>query len=635
MPPLPTTATVDKPRQWGYDAALSSLLLRLATAPDRQLQIVTAPSETQRIQTQQTAEDYLPEFGDVFSRNNFTGGSGLDFAHRTNGTELDVTRYWDSKGIDISVTKPGELDGVTLLKDTEQLVAETATNLHLVRLPDDTVIYAEGSQVSVIADPNDLNPAISPEDPHTGTADIEGLAALGSEVYAACGTDGTARRSSGGTWSDLGAAATYGIWAVKGRLIGDNGAGAVVEIDETTGAHTTLATVGSTDTVTSVVDAGPVILVALSTGTILAFADNAGTLDIVNQTTLTSSDIVRCMAWSNGVLILGTEASGVGRLWRAIIGTSEEGYTITTAQLLREFTYVPRAAAAVRDRIYVAVRDSATEVALWRYQLATAGLARDFVYAATADPVGVVQGGTRLFCTVAGEGVYRDVAEYLDSGYLISPIADHFSPVRKTWVGLRVQAEDIGSGSSIDLYVTTEPSAILDPAAADWILVGRITESSQVGTELVLPALRGRYAAVQAVLNGPAGGGATPKLISFALRSYSDSEDVIIQMPVNISDWIERPNHRPFRVQGWGRRVYDALLGLDGDYVTLELYRPPLVVKGVIESVQAPIFARGERGSATAYALVQVRGRIVGAGTGGTGQGTLGVALLGVDLLGV
>ena len=631
---LPTKTSVTRPQAWGYDAALDDLLIRFAQTPP--VRIVTAPKQPDRIQTEQTSEDYLPEFGRVFSRNNFTGGAGLDFAHRADADRSDATRYWDSKGIDISVVKPGELATASLLVDTESLWASANSNLYMTELDDDTLIYADGSGLFSVASPGDGSPSRTSEDPHTGTETVEGLAALGDEAYAACGTDGIGFRNSGGTWSDMASATNcFGLWAVKSRLIADSGGGLIQTISLTDGAPTTLLTMDSGDTVTSVVDAGAAILIATSNGTIYSLSDESGTLTLQSQTNLTSTDIVKCMAWVEPVLIVGTADGTVGRIWRTAVADSQRGYTIRNAQLLRELPYIPTAAVATRDRIYVAARDSATETVLWRYQLATASISRDLVFAATTagDPVAVTRVAEKLYCTVAANDVFREDTALVSDGWLISPMADFFSPEKKTWVGIKIQAENLSSDTDIEVLLATDPDALLDKDDFGlWSQIGRITDQTQTAEDLLVPAIEGRYGGLQLRLNSD--GSTSPRLVSFALRSFSDSEDVIVQLPVNVSDVISIPNRRPVRVRNRGQEVFDALLGYDGEYVTLELFRLDLIVKGVVETIDTPA-TRPESGSYTTASVVQIRGRFVAAGASSqSANGTYGVKTLGIWKLG-
>ena len=76
-------------------------MLRFAVGPGRQLNINTAPLQAQAIQTSETPEDFQQEFGQIYSRTDFSGGSGLDKAHKRDAGESALTRFWDSKGVDV------------------------------------------------------------------------------------------------------------------------------------------------------------------------------------------------------------------------------------------------------------------------------------------------------------------------------------------------------------------------------------------------------------------------------------------------------------------------------------------------------------------------------------------------------
>ena len=101
MSVLPSPSNTSAPQSKGYEANLDDLLLRFAVGPGRQLNINTAPLQAQAIQTSETPEDFQQEFGQIYSRTDFSGGSGLDKAHKRNASEMDFSRFWDSNGIDV------------------------------------------------------------------------------------------------------------------------------------------------------------------------------------------------------------------------------------------------------------------------------------------------------------------------------------------------------------------------------------------------------------------------------------------------------------------------------------------------------------------------------------------------------
>src|SRR3990167_3751961 len=98
---LPTAANVSHPVCWGFGCSFDNkrrastvkLYLQHADSPDRMSCIQTADvPDLPRIT--ETPEDIRPEAGTIFSRSQFSGGEGLDRAHRKGGEpEFDATRY--------------------------------------------------------------------------------------------------------------------------------------------------------------------------------------------------------------------------------------------------------------------------------------------------------------------------------------------------------------------------------------------------------------------------------------------------------------------------------------------------------------------------------------------------------------
>ena len=84
--PVPTSSQVSRPLAWGYEASINDgitdVLLRLATAPGRELSLTTAPVSAQQINTSQIPEEFRAEFGQSYGRSDFSGGQGLDQAHQ-------------------------------------------------------------------------------------------------------------------------------------------------------------------------------------------------------------------------------------------------------------------------------------------------------------------------------------------------------------------------------------------------------------------------------------------------------------------------------------------------------------------------------------------------------------------------
>ena len=86
MPRLTTQAEVLNPKRKGYDFRIDNQLYRAAIAPERQMTIQSSDVQDQSVNVKQNAEDFTSNIGRIYSRNNFTGGSNLDNAHRRDGT---------------------------------------------------------------------------------------------------------------------------------------------------------------------------------------------------------------------------------------------------------------------------------------------------------------------------------------------------------------------------------------------------------------------------------------------------------------------------------------------------------------------------------------------------------------------
>jgi hypothetical protein len=635
MAVLPSPANTSEPQAQGYGANLDDLYLRFAVGPGRQMNVNTAPLQAQAIQTSETPEDFQQEFGQIYSRTDFSGGSGLDKAHKRNASEMDFSRFWDSSGIDVfSGKQVGQEYNVSLLKSTEEVVTSSETNLLMQEL-DGTVYFADGEVLKKITTP--LTGSSSTDGTPSAGNDITGLAVLGTRLYIVA-NGAIVYRASSGSYSAYNSDQTYDkIWSIKGRIVASSTAGVLYDVSG--GTDSAIATLPTGRTWTDMCDAGAVGLATATDGYIYSFADESSTLALKGQT-FVEGEVPNAIDSAQGIIFYGTyesTASGkIGRLYRSDITNSNNLYVLANSQLIKQWgdgtttlDQAPYRIVSTRDSIFTGIIDSASKTNFWRYYLPTGGIARDLEFGESGVVKGIAVYSDRLFATVSGGGIYRETTNYVTTGYIITALADFFTSEDKQWVGAKLNTNDISSGS-IKLSTSTISTDIKDSAASTW--QEQITlNSGRGGEEEVMNLVDGRWIAgkIEITTDDIA---QSPELLSFAVRGYQLVNDIIVEMPVNISDHIERPYRKRIRVNGQGELVYQALRNKEGQNVQLEIYRPDTLLRGIIENVSSPIEELSPRGSVTVYCLVRFRGsKVIQISTSGEG---LGIALLGVGRLG-
>jgi len=283
------------------------------------------------------------------------------------------------------------------------------------------------------------------------------------------------------------------------------------------------------------------------------------------------------------------------------------------------------------------VHESTTETYLWRYFLPTAGIARDIGVTHASNTTSVVTGITQAGTTTpkfvfvsSGQGVYKELDTYVSTGYIVTALGDFYTSEKKQWVGAKLNTNGVSSGT-VELATSTIPTDIDDINSTTW--ENQITIASGVGgDEEVLELVNGRWITAKLTIT-TTDTAQSPELLSFAIRGFQLVNDLVVDMPINISDQVERPFRKALRINGQGELIYQALRNKEGKNVQLEIYRPDTLLRGIIENVSSPIEEISPRGSVTQYCIVRFRGSKVIA-TSSSGQG-LGIQLLGVNNLGL
>jgi hypothetical protein len=615
MPRLTTQAEVSNPQRKGYDFRIDNQLYRAAIGPGRDMTIQSSDVADAGINVRQNPEDFTSNIGRVFSRNNFSGGSNLDEAHKKGSTEKDTMRFWDSQGIDVFKKDLGESYNIQLLNTTANVRSlSSSDNDNYLAIVGTAIYVADDATLYKSTDNGQNFSTVSTG--LTAGYHIKGLAAHGDLLYIVAnnGSAGEIEQlTSGGTSTQKSTAQIFdGIWSVKGQFIVSAGT-TIHAYDGATTVGSALITLPSGQTWTDIADAGPVVLATATDGRIYSLKDVSGTFTPKGQTEITS-EIPTCIAESNGIIFYGTRedqtgSKKIGRLYRADLRVADDLYVLGNNQLIKEWDAAsidnsPQEIYSTRDSVYVGIKESGSTSFLWRYYLPTAGIARYYKAAAGGMVKGINKVDEKFLFTVGASGLYQQTDNFETNGFLITPPADFFTAESKQFVGAEIETEELVSGESIDIFISNKFEAINNSADSTWQL--ELSQQSGTGGEEVQLQRVARYVTAKIELNG--NGTSTPKFKSLQIRALARPELVVVQIPVNISDRVERPFRKPIRVKNLGETIYQSLKQKEGDAVTLELYDPAEIIRGVVEKISYPIQSNPNIGSVTQYAILTVRG---------------------------
>jgi len=618
MPRVVTQAEVQNPQRKGYDFRIDNQLYRAAIGPtqDRQMTIQSSDVQEQGVNVKQNPEDFTSNLGRVFSRNDFSGGSNLDKAHKANGTLKDTTRYWDSEGIDVFNTDLSKSYDISLLQSTSNIrtFSNAANDDNYLAIVGTDIYVSDEAVLYKSTDGGDNFSTVTTG--ITGGYTIKGIAAHGTGLYIVT-SNGSASQiilyNGSSPTTKLTAAIYDGIWSVKGHLVVSI-ATALHDYDGATTVASAMLTLPTGETWTDIADVGAVMLATATDGRIYSIKDVAGTLTAKGQTEI-SGEIPTCVAEAQGIIFYGTRvdqtgAKKIGRLYKAEIKVSDDLYVLANNQLIKEWDIdsidaAPREIFVTRDSVYTGVKESASESFLWRYYLPTAGIARYHKLPAGNLVQGINKVDDNFIATVNGSGLYRETGNFEEEGYLITSPADFFTAESKQYVGLEIETDVITSSNSVEVYLSNKLEAINDSNDSSWSLELE-QRSGSGGTEVQLNRVA-RYVTAKIVLKSVTSG-VSPKLHSIQIRALARPELVVVQIPVNMSDRVERPFRKPIRIKNLGETIYQSLKQKEGTAITLEIYDPSEIIVGVVEKITYPIISNPNIGSVTQYAILTVRG---------------------------
>jgi len=652
MPRVPTTNIINNPKRYGYDVRIDTLLLRSAVGPGREMQIQSSDVQEGQINVKQNPEDFTSNLGRIYSRNNFTGGQGLDTAHRANGSSKDTTRFWDSKGVDVFHGDDETSYHIHLLYTTaDKGINFSASNNYMAQTTNGDLYVTDATVIYKSTDNGVSWSAVS-----TGLTinyNFTGIASVGDMIFATT-ADGTSNSElikfdGVSTWSEESTAQSSsgglnGVWFAKGQLVfsGDDGSvervWAVSPFNKTWSGSDladadAIITFEDSHHVSQVADAGAVVLVASTNGDIYSLKDVAGTFTLKGQTNIPFEEI-HSIAAAEGIVFFGTKefSRDVGRFYRADLTVADDLYVLANRQLVKEWVIsgvdtTPKHMFVTRDSVYCGIKESGSESYLWRYYLPTAGFARDLEMGASGLITGITSSNGKFVIAVAGQDIFLETSTYESTGYLITSAADFFTAESKQFVGAEVSTFNMPDNTDVELRFSTTFQDLDSPSSTNYNLALKQTEGTGDSEKQISPVAR--YIIGKLILNS-SDGVSTPKVKSLQFRALARPELVVAQIPINISDRVERPKRKPIKVKGLGDTLYNELRSREGDAVTLQLFDPDEIIRGVVERVSYPVNTNAERGSVTQYAIITVRGTRQPVVLEVSSQIALGVGTLGV-----
>ncbi len=636
MPRVATTSNITNPKRYGYDLQLDNIFLRTAVGPNRDMTIQSSDVQAgQNVNVKQNPEDFTSNLGRIYSRNKFNAGQGLDTAHRTDGESDDVNRFWDSKGIDVFHGDDETSYHIHLLHKTADVHVRggstqfAGTNNYMAQTTDGKMWVTDNTSVYYSTDGDTWTEVAAGT--NNATHNFTGIAAFGNKLFLTTANGTTASQliefNGTSTWSvrttaQTSAGGLTGVWFVKNRLWITGNDGTAEYIWEASPFNKTwsgsdladgdsIVEVEPTHEFTGIIDGGAAVLASSTDGTVYSFKLTSGAFVNQGQTKIPFEEVHSIEA-TEGIVFLGTKESttNTGRLYRTELVAADDLYVLANRQLIKEWVVTgidttPHAMFVSRDSVYMGVKEATNQVNLWRYYLPTGGLARDLQTIGNGLVYNITQNAGKFIVSVSGSDIYKEQSTFESEGYLVLSAADFFTAEQKQFVGAEVSTIALANNTSVELLYSTKFEDLDNPESVSFTsAIQQLGGTGDVEKQIAEVA---RYIIGKVILKSTDNVN-TPKVKSVQFRALARPELVVAQIPINISDRVERPGRKALRVKGLGDELYKALRAKEGNSVTLSLFEPKEIIRGVVEQISYPIQSNEVVGSDTHYAIMTVRG---------------------------
>jgi hypothetical protein len=443
------------------------------------------------------------------------------------------TRFRASLGID-----PWEEGKLKVLKDTEQVEANTNTYISLLRVG--TYIYwASGLQLNFTTTPS---AALTSSNIHNADVpqNVRSITSDGNYVYAAVGSNGLHRTLRGSVaGAEYSALACTLVRYVKGRLMAANG-NAIYNVTASGAAPAALLTHPNSDFTWVDFAAGTAVIYAAgysgdkSLIYRTAVKSDGTALDVpVVAGELPDGEIVRALCGYLGYLVIGTD-KGFRVAAQSADGNLTMGPLIETGSAVRAFEPQGRF-------IWFGWENyDATHTGLGRMDLANLTAPNVPAYA-TDLMVSGVQGqvssiitepaGTVMF-TVVGQGFYGEAASAVSEAYLDSGHISYGIPDTKIALRASLKHKALEAGASAGLYISADEGSLVHVGTSS-----TTGATAPTGT-LDVPEMSGQLFEMRVVLTGE-----NTQLERYDLRSFPTSRrGTTILVPVLLHEKVKTAN---------------------------------------------------------------------------------------------
>ena len=667
------TIQVRHPKAEGYNIQVGEKWFRTVAGPNAQIRIGTTDSLAPRIDQSSFTQRAVLDLGYAWARTDLSGGEGLDFDPREDTSEegvaaVDVRRYWDSVGLNVERPETaGQEYSLRLARGVRVWPGDTTLPIDLGASA--TFVYiADGETISWYSSWNNTTPVASAV-PSAGN-DIIAIAVSPNNTVMATTEDGDAYVKGpndvtfASVYSDAGGSLkAQGIWYVNGRFIlsvwDTVDVAQLLSLDWTGSTWTEVAIDSATGPYWSVVESGPAVVAVNGDGTVRTYTPNNandGDMSLIPRarTTMPVGETPVLLGSNAGVLLIltGAEVEQEGlqelRLYQAEVLDARFDFVVGQIQLRRQWLgtehepLVTRNMAATRDEIFFFIRELVKGVlqeALWRFDIITNGLSRVF-YEAPSNLNGLVS-----FDGILGgidfnseDILLADPTIHQTFGYMIFPNITFGLNTQISWLTTIVEAEQLDApGARVEIWRSTTVDAILDWEHPSWTLIQSLSSQGASNFEYPLVGVESRTISLQLRVFASSNSAISPRITRTAIRGIPSHRDLIMLVPFNVSDYVSAPGRRPTRIPGLGDKLHNAVLSAVGKNVQVQLLDPPVLFRGIIDNVEAPVQYVSQRGSVTRYSIVQFRGQKLpegglSLGTTGMGLGRMGLGLMGTDV---